>query len=185
MKLIEENLPPDIKLKDVDIWFQDETRVGQQGGITRVWAIKGSRPFAIRQQQFNYCYIFGAVSPEQNSAVGLISPYVNKDAMKLHLQEISNKVPKGRHAVVVADGASWHQESLNLSNLTLIKLPPYSPQLNPVENVWQWLKQKWLSNRSYQNYQHIVDACSQAWDNFLAAKDIIPKMCTRQWASIE
>ena len=86
---------------------------------------------------------------------------------------------------MVVDGASWHQEDLNLSNVTLLKLPPYSPQLNPVERIWEWLKQKWLSNRSYKNYKEIVDACCEAWNKFLTEPSIIPKMCSRQWASIE
>lgn len=105
--------------------------------------------------------------------------------MKLHLEAISSQVPEGRHAFVVVDGASWHQEDLNLSNVTLLKLPPYSPQLNPVERIWEWLKQKWLSNRSYKNYKEIVDACCEAWNKFLTEPSIIPKMCSRQWASIE
>jgi transposase len=114
-----------------------------------------------------------------------VFPYVNKDAMKLHLEAISSQVPEGRHAFVVVDGASWHQEDLNLSNVTLLKLPPYSPQLNPVERIWEWLKQKWLSNRSYKNYKEIVDACCEAWNKFLTEPSIIPKMCSRQWASIK
>ena len=95
--------------------------------------------------------------------------------MKLHLEAISSQVPEGRHAFVVVDGASWHQEDLNLSNVTLLKLPPYSPQLNPVERIWEWLKQKWLSNRSYKNYKEIVDACCEAWNKFLTGHLLFQK----------
>lgn len=62
INLVKDTLPPDVNLEDVDIWFQDETRVGQQGGITRVWALTGTRPFAIRQQQFNYQLYFCSCS---------------------------------------------------------------------------------------------------------------------------
>jgi len=178
-------LPRTVELSDVDIWFQDETRVGQQGSITRLWAPKGSRPRAIRQQQFKHAYIFGAVCPSLEQAVGLVLPCVNMETMKIHLNEISKNVPEGRHALVVLDGAAWHQEHLGLDNVTLLKIPPYSPELNPVEQVWQWLKQKWLSNRAYESYEKIVDACCDAWNHFESNPGIIASLCSRKWASLE
>lgn len=93
-------------------------------------------------------------------------PYANGDCMKRHLQAISQTIPKGRHAVVVMDGAVWHKERYNLPNLTILKLPPYSPELNPIEQVWQYIKQHWLSNRCFDSYEAIVDAACQAWCNF-------------------
>lgn len=80
-------------------------------------------------------------------------PYANGECMKRHLQAISQAVPKGRHAVVVMDGAVWHKERYNLPNLTILKLPPYSPELNPIEQVWQYIKQHWLSNRCFDSYE--------------------------------
>ena len=157
--------------------------MGQQGGITRVWEEKGTRPRAIRQQQFMYTYIYGAVCPEQGTSVGLIIPCVNADAMKLHVEAISEQVPAGRHALVVSDGAAWHSKKLNCHNVTLMKLPPYSPELNPVEQIWQWLKQKYLSNRTYKNYEAIEDACCEAWNRFVEDGQRITRMCSRKWAT--
>lgn len=167
----------------VDIWFQDETRVGQQGSITRIWAEKGVRPRAIRQQQFEYSYIFGAACPATGQAVGLVLPVVNKTAMKLHISAIADCVPEGRHAVIIVDGASWHSPELNTDKVTQLKLPPYSPELNPIEQVWQWLKQKWLSNRAYEDYETIVDACCEAWNLFANDKILVKRLCRRQWAN--
>ena len=69
--------------------------------------------------------------------------------MKAHMQAISDAVPEGRHALVIMDGAGWHQETLDLPNVTLLKLPPYSPALNPCEQVWRYLKENFLSNRCF------------------------------------
>ena len=88
--------------------------------------------------------------------------------MKLHLRAISEEVPLGRHALIVVDGATWHNEKANegLSNITLIKLPPVSPELNPVERIWQYLRQNYLSNQAFRDYKHIVDSCCSAWNQF-------------------
>jgi hypothetical protein len=101
-------IPEGIDLKSVDIWFQDEARIGQRGTLTRTWAKRGSRPRLTRQQQFEYAYIFGAVCPARSQSVGLVLPVSNSFAMKEHLREIANAVPEGRHAVVILEGASWH-----------------------------------------------------------------------------
>jgi len=175
------HLPDTVQPGQVDIWFQDETRVGQQGGITRMWAEKGTRPRAIRQQQFEYSYLFGAACPATGKAVGLVLPCVNTEAMKLHIEVIAECVPEGRHAVVIVDGAGWHSPALNTDKVTLLKLPPYSPELNPIEQVWQWLKQKWLSNRAYQDYEAIVDACCKAWNQFATNEATVRKLCRREW----
>ena len=102
--------------------------------------------------------------------------------MLLHMQEISKAVPKGRHAVVVMDGALWHQPSLNQANVTMLKLPPYSPELNPSERVWQYLKQNELSNRCYDSYEAIVDAACLTWNNLLKQPQRIRSLTARAWA---
>jgi DDE superfamily endonuclease len=93
-------------MKNVEIWFQDEARVGQHGTITRLWAEKGTRPRAIRQMQYEFSYIFGAVCPSRNAAVGLVINEVGIDAMKAHLQMISSQIDPGKIAVIVLDRAS-------------------------------------------------------------------------------
>ena len=95
---------------------------------------KGTRPRLVRQQQFEYAYLFGAVCPSRNEAVGLVLPCVNTQAMLVHLEHLSAKVPKGRHAVIVLDQAAWHttKRLKKFDNLSLLPLPPVSPELNPM-----------------------------------------------------
>lgn len=100
-------LPEGIEREQVDIGFQDEMRVGQQGTLTRLWAPRGTRPRVVRQQQYVYTYVFGAMCPARDEAVGLVLPVANTRAMARHLEAISEQVPEGRHAVVVLDGAGW------------------------------------------------------------------------------
>ena len=120
--------------------------------------------------------------PATAQSVGLVMPYANGECMKRHLQEISQAIPKGRHAVVVMDGAVWHKQSYNLPNLTIKKLPPYSPELNPIEQVWQYMKKHWLSNRCFDSYEAIVDAACQAWCSFAEQVATIKSLTARNWA---
>ena len=137
---MQEALPEHAKGLPLEIWFQDEARVGQQGTLTRVWARRGTRPRAPRDRRYAWAYLFGAVCPERAVGAGLVLPFANAEAMTLHLQEVSRHVAPGAHAVLVLDGAGWH----GLAALgevprhrTLLPLPPYSPELNPVEKVWE------------------------------------------------
>ena len=90
----------------------------------------------------------------------------------------------GRHALVIMDGAGWHQQDFtdDFDNLTLLKLPPYSPEVNPIEHVWQWLRQNVLANRCFSGYDDIVEQCSIAWNTFIEKKVRVKELFTRQWA---
>src|SRR5260221_10781377 len=106
--------------------------------------------------------------------------------MNLPLAEISRNVTPGSHAVLLLDGAGWHQTGGKLNvpaNISLLKLPAYSPELNPVENIWQYLRQNQLSNRIFENYDAIVDACCDAWNALIAEPGRIQSIATRSWAS--
>lgn len=178
-------IPKHLSLAQVDIWFQDEARFGQRNTTTRLWAKKGTRPRAIQQKQYEYAYLYGAVCPANGKTEALISPVANKEAMIYHLQQISKATSPGRQAVVIMDGASWHQENLtdDIDNVTIIKLPPYSPELNPIEQVWSWLRQHCLANRCFANYEDIVDSCSKAWNEFTSDINRVISMCTRSWSN--
>ena len=177
-------LPENVDPNVVDIWFQDETRIGQQGSTTRLWATKGSRPKALKQQQFLYGYLYGAVCPSLGIASGLALPYANKECMKKHIEDISSMVPDGRHAILVVDGAGWHTKDCNCHNVTLLQLPPYSPELNPCEQIWAYLKEIFLSNRVFNSYDAIINATCDAWMKFANDENLIRSMCTRDWAVI-
>ena len=95
----------DVTLEQVAMWFQEEMLIGQSGTLTQIWARKGTRSRLLRQQQSELAYIVGAVCAQRDAAVGLVLPYVNTKTMALHLQEISEAVPPGRHAVLILDQA--------------------------------------------------------------------------------
>jgi transposase len=106
--------------------------------------------------------------------------------MQLHLDEISRHVAKRAHAVLLLDRAGWHTtEKLDVpKNMTLIFLPSRSPELNPVENIWQYLRQNWLSNRVFDTYDAIIDAACDAWRKLVAQPNTITSIGMRKWAHV-
>jgi len=177
-------IPGHMPFDRVNIWFQDEARFGQQNTTTRLWAKRGSRPRAVKQQQYEYAYLFGAVCPATGETEALITPWVNKDIMIEHLSLISKKTKPGHYAIVIMDGAGWHTKDIDaeFDNLSIIKLPPYSPELNPIEQVWQWLRQNKLANQCFSDYEEIVEKCSDAWNSFVGNTALVKSICSRKWA---
>lgn len=106
--------------------------------------------------------------------------------MQLHLEEISKHVARNALAVVLMDRAGWHSTGkLRVpKNIAIILLPSKSPELNPVENIWQYLRANWLSNRVFETYDAIVDAACQAWNNLIDQPETITSIGTRQWANV-
>jgi transposase len=111
-------------------------------------------------------------------------PWSNTEAMQLHLNEISRNVAARAHAVVLMDRAGWHTtDKLHVpDNLTIILLPSRSPELNPVENIWQYLRANWLSNTVFEDYHAIVEAGCSAWNKLMAEPATIKSIGMRQWA---
>jgi DDE superfamily endonuclease len=182
-KKLEEILPNGITFDMVDLWVQDEARFGQQGKTSRMWCEKGTRPRAIKQLQFINAYIFGAVCPSKGLAAAIIVPYIGIVAMQAHLNEISKKVPLGRHAVIIVDRAAWHMgKNLDIpKNISLLPQPPYSPELNSCEQIWQYLRDHYLSNRSFDGYEDILNAVAKAWNKFVSLPERITSLCSRSW----
>lgn len=168
----------------IEVWFQDEARIGQKNGQTRIWARKGTRPRLPADQRYQNAYLFGAICPMQGKGAALMLPVVNTAAMQLHLEEISLAVAPGSHGVVIMDRAGWH-ETKNLivpENLAIVLLPARSPELNSAENVWQYLRQNWLSNRVFEDFNAILDAGCDAWNRLIAMPDTIRSIGWRDWA---
>ena len=168
----------------MEIWFQDEMRLGQKNGIVRQWARRGTRPRQPADQRYESAYLFGAICPARGTGAALAMPYADTEAMQLHLEEISRAVVRGSHAVLLLDRAGWHTTANLLvpKNLTLIFLPSRAPELNPVENIWQYLRQTWLSNRVLDTYDDIVDAACDAWRKLIAQPAAITSIGSREWA---
>jgi len=140
--------------REVRVFFEDEARFGTQGTITRVWAPKGSRPRAVRQNGREWLYVLMAVCLSTGSASALIMPELNTGVLNLFLEQFARELPKGVHAVLIWDGAGYHTSGdlVVPENVSLIQLPPYSPELNPVENLWHYLRAHHWSNREYEGY---------------------------------
>ena len=131
-----------------------------------------------------WTYIFGAICPKKGKGAGLVLPYCDTGAMQEHLAEISQAVDPGAHAVLILDQAGWHvTPKLKVpENITLMFLPPRSPELNPVENVWQFMRDNWLSNRVFRDYDDIVDQCCRAWNRLVDQPWKIMSIGMREWA---
>lgn len=149
-------------------------------------AEKGSRPRAVQQQQFEYAYLFGAVCINTGGSEAIVAPMSNMEVMKKHLELISGATPFGQHSVVIMDQASWHQSYLadEFDNLTIIHLPPYSPELNSIEQVWSWLRQNEIANRCFESYEDIVDKLCCAWNRFREDKSRVISLCFRDWTKL-
>ena len=180
-------MPANAAGKPVEIWFQDEARVGQQGSLEYIWAPTGSRPRAVRDNRRDSVYLFGALCPARATGAAVILPAANSEAMSIHLAEISTQVTPGAHAVVICDGAGWHQTGGELAvpgNISLLHIPPYSPELNPMENVWDYLRGNQLSHHVWPTYEDIVQACATAWRFLIADPGRIRSIATREWACV-
>jgi transposase len=140
--------------RELRVFFEDEARFGTQGTITRVWAPKGSRPRAVRQNGREWLYVLMAVCLSTGSASALIMPELNTGVLNLFLEQFARELPKGVHAVLIWDGAGYHTSGdlVVPEHVSLIELPPYSPELNPVENLWHYLRAHHWSNREYEGY---------------------------------
>src|ERR671928_1805073 len=185
--LVKAALPASAVGKPIEIWFQDEARVGQKGTHAYAWAPVGSRPPMMRDNRHDSAYLFGAICPSHAVGAAVIMPSVNAEAMTEHLAEISTQVARGAHAVLVCDRAGWHQTGRRLGvpdNVTLLPLPSYSPELNPMENVWEYLRANRLCALVWDSYEAIVAACRTAWHFLINDPERIRSIGTREWACV-
>jgi putative transposase len=106
--------------------------------------------------------------------------------MNVHLAEIARNVAPGAHALLVLDGAGWHRarDLAVPDNISLLPLPPYAPELNPVENVWAYLRANKLAITVFDTYDDIVDACCKAWNFFANNPNAIASITSRDWAAV-
>jgi transposase len=134
--------------------------------------------------RFEYTYIYGAICPERNVGEAIIISHIGKQAMQKHLNAISVRIPEDRHAIIIMDRAPWHKSLAIPSNMTIMYLPSYSPELNPQENIWEYLKNNFLSNRIFEKLSEVVDACCNAWNQLCSEPNRIRSIGSRDWAKI-
>lgn len=165
--------------KQLRVYFEDEARFGQQGTLTNVWAQRGTRPTAVRQTEYGYLWVIGAVCPATGHAEGLLSPRLNAGVMNTFLEQFSTSLGANEHAVLIWDGAGYHTSNAVKTppNITLLQLPAYSPELNPVENLWHYLKSHFWSNRSYGDYEALEEAAMNAWRTAVLDSELMTTVC--------
>jgi transposase len=133
----------------------------------------------VRQTQYGYFYVMTAVCPATGTSSGLISPILNAAMINIFLRQFSDELPAGVHAVLVWDGAGFHtaKEIQVPSNVSLIQLVPYSPELNPVENLWHYLRSHYWSLRVYKDYDALEEAAMTAWQKVCLDPQSIQSIC--------
>lgn len=149
----------------------------------RQWARRGTRPRQPADQRYENAYLFGAICPARGTGAALVLPFADTQAMQHHLDEIARTVRRGAHAVLLLDRAGWHTTKALLipKNITMILLPPRAPELNPVETIWQYLRQNWLSNRVFETYEDIVEAACDAWQRLMRQPETITSIGYQDW----
>ena len=128
-------------------------------------------------------YIFAAVEPGTDNGFALVMPHANTEAMQQFLDHFAATIAEDEHVVMVLDQAGWHGSAALAvpSNITLVPLPAYSPELNPVERVWLYLKERFLSHRLHADYDAIADAACAAWNRLVAEAGRITSLCSYPW----
>lgn len=146
-----------------------------------MWAEKGSRPTAVRQTEYEWCYLWASVDPATGDASLMITPTVNTHYMNAHLRFVSRLPGADEHAVIVLDQAGWHvARALKVpTNITLLHLPSYTPELNPAERIWHYLRSHYLSNRVYPDYDALFDAVKEAANR--VTSDRFKTLCAASW----
>lgn len=165
------------------LFFQDEARIGQKGRTCHVWWRRGERPRGTADKRFTFAYIFAAVEAGTDNAFALILPHVNTEAMQVFLDRFAQTIGEDEHVAMVLDRAGWHGAKALVvpDNITLVALPPYAPELNPVERVWLYLKERFLSHRLHADYDAIADAACQAWNRLTADAGRLTSLCSYAW----
>lgn len=130
---------------------------------------------------YEWSFLYGAVNPATGERFGLILPEVNLAMSQMFFERLSEHLGPDRHAVVVLDGAGWHGERCVAAaqNITLLVLPPYSPQLNPIERLWRWLKEHFIANTVFASLDALLDRLCEAWQSLTPER--IKTVCRLAW----
>lgn len=162
--------------------FQDEARFGRISDCRYCWAKFPQRPTVKAMLTHQYVYAFGAVSIGDGRFDSLVLPHVNSDCMALFLTEIATRYPED-NIVMVLDGAGWHKsQSMPIpANIGLLHLPPYSPELNPVEHIWDDLREKHFHNRTFDSLDALEDQLVKGLSALENAPNRVSSICDWDW----
>lgn len=167
------------RLNGCESTFRTSRGSASRGRRPNVWAKRGSRATAIRQTEYEYLWVLGVVCPETGHAEGLLSPHLNTKIVNEFLTQFAQTIPADEHAVMLWDGAGFHaSKQLRVpANVTVVTLPAYSPELNPIENLWHYLKSHHWSNRAYDDYDALEEAAVVAWRKAALDVELMKTVC--------
>lgn len=168
--------------RPVRVMFQDEARFGRISDCRYCWAKFPLRPMVKAMLTHQYVYAYGAVSIADGAFDSLVLPHVNSDCMALFLLEISRRYPN-ENIVMVLDGAGWHKsQSMTIpDNLRLLPLPPYSPELNPVEHLWDELREKYFHNQVFDSLDALEKQLVIGLRDLESSPQRIKSLCAWEW----
>lgn len=149
--------------RKIRVMFQDEGRFGRVSLPRKSWAPGGMRPICRTQIIREYTYVYSAVSPADGMIDSLIAPVAAGEVMTMFLHQVAERFPD-EHIIMIMDRAAWHTTGkLSLpENISLCFLPPYSPQLNPVEHLWKEIRQNYFANRVFRDMSAVEDQLFEA-----------------------
>ena len=153
--------------------------------MTRVWAKRGRRAWAVRQTRYDWLYVIAAVCPQSGQSVGLLAPTIHSEMINAFFEQFAKEVPSDVHVVMVWDQAGFHtSKAVRIpDNITIVSLPAYSPELNPVENLWHYLRSHYWSNRTYADYDELRLAAIDAWQKAVLNPELIQSVCRASYDS--
>jgi hypothetical protein len=162
--------------------FQDEGRFGLLGTPRRCWAPRSIRPVVGARLQRKYLYAFAAVSPHDGVLDSLILPWVNAETMSLFLATVAER-HDDEFIVMVMDQAGWHiAGTLQVpANMRIVLLPPYSPELNPAEHLWEALREDWFANTVFDDLDAVEDALDDGLVNLESNPQRVQTMTGFNW----
>lgn len=164
------------------LMFQDEARFGRISDCCYCWCKKPLRPLVKAMLSHQYVYTYGAVSPMDGKFDSLVLPEVNGDWMQLFLTEIASRYPS-ENIVMVVDGAGWHKrKTFDIpANLKLLFLPPYAPELNPQEHIWDELREKYFHNKTFDSLPLLEDHLVESLRVLETQHEIIQSITKWDW----
>lgn len=177
------NFPENVEQKPIKLFFQDEGRFGRINCLSRCWVPKGERAIVGHQTIRQYTYVYTAVCPETGDNYSLILPYADTASMSLFLDGLSTEY-ENYNIILVMDNAAWHdsQDIKKCDNIVPLFLPPYSPELNPVEYVWHYVKDHYdFKNRTFENMDQVEDQLVVAFSRLYLEKEIVKSFSLYNW----
>ena len=171
--------------RPIKVLFEDEGRFGRMDRPYYCWAAPGVRPVVYSQIVREYTHAFSAICTQDGDCFSLVLPYADSDAMKLFLEELSKEYSAYR-VILVMDKAAWHKsKSLGeFENIRVVFQPAYTPEVNPVEDLWEYIREKYFKNRSWNSIEELEESLATALNEILKIKSEIQSLVGFHWAII-